>query len=473
MTDDAPKSLAAAEDPCDCAPTREEKRALWGPISRRGALAVGAVGLVGLGTWDSIRGTSPAYGYDPSDYPTWEEVEQARANRSAKGRETAKIRGYIAELEANVAAAQKAAEEAADEYYEAQQAFYEAAFRAEELQKQADEESEKADSASTAAARVATTLARSGGDQTSMEVLFADSSENADDLLAKLGQMDKLAERNESIYSGAVTARDTAQSLSDQAEEAREERDRLQQVAQEKMEAAQAAQTAAENALAAQEEHLVTLEAQLAALEDEAASTVDKYREGVEARKAHEAEQRRLAEERRRKAAEEAARRAQEQGNSGGAPASPAPAPAPGGSQSGSGWVRPSVGGVTSWYGYRNQICGPSYCSSSLHAGVDMAAGCGAAIYAAHSGTVTYAGYNGGYGNYVRLDHGGGIGTGYAHIVNGGILVGYGQHVSAGQVIAYEGNTGNSFGCHVHFEVYLNGVPTDPSPFMASRGVYL
>jgi murein DD-endopeptidase MepM/ murein hydrolase activator NlpD len=118
-------------------------------------------------------------------------------------------------------------------------------------------------------------------------------------------------------------------------------------------------------------------------------------------------------------------------------------------------------------------MCGPSYCGSTFHAGVDLAAGCGAPIYAAANGTVTYAGPNGGYGNYIRLDHGNGVGTGYAHIVGGGILVGWGQYVRAGQVIAYEGNTGNSFGCHLHFEVYLGGAPTNPIPWMADRGVYV
>ena len=86
---------------------------------------------------------------------------------------------------------------------------------------------------------------------------------------------------------------------------------------------------------------------------------------------------------------------------------------------------------------------------------------------------VVYAGYNGGYGNYIKIDHGGGVATGYAHISSGGFYVGYGQWVSAGQLIAATGNTGNSFGCHLHFEVYINGRTTNPEPFMADRGVWL
>ena len=115
--------------------------------------------------------------------------------------------------------------------------------------------------------------------------------------------------------------------------------------------------------------------------------------------------------------------------------------------------------------------CGNTYCSSGFHYGVDLAAGCGSGIYAAYAGRVVYAGWNGGYGNYIKIDHGGGIGTGYAHIRSGGIFVGVGQWVGAGQLIASEGNTGNSFGCHLHFETYWYGSPVNPIIFMGDRGI--
>lgn len=479
----APPDAARAQDApeaCDCAPTPEERRRLWGPLSRRGALVAGFVGVASVGAYTAIHGSgfAAAITYNPDDYPSWDDVERARQNESAKAAEVARIESHIAQLKTAVAEAQAEAERAADEYYAAQQEYYEAAYHADELQSRADEQAKQAAKAAAAAAKVASQLARTSGDNTPYELLFADSANDADELLSKLGQLDKLAERNESIYADAVAARDSAQHLTKQAEEARKERDRLQQVAAEKMAAAQEAQRAAEQVLADQKDHLITLEQQLAALKDDSNSTLKEYKKGEKRRKAYEEEQRRLEEERRRKEEEERRKREEEErrrreeednnndDGGGGAPAAPPPPPAPS-----NGWVRPNNGVRTSGYGWRVSQCGPSYCSSSFHAGVDLAAGCGAPIFAAHAGTVEYAGYNGGYGNYVRINHGSGIGTGYGHIVDGGIAVGYGQYVNAGDVVAYEGNTGNSFGCHLHFEVYVNGPTVNPIDFMASQGI--
>lgn len=474
---------ATAED-CNCAPTPAERARFWNPgawnpITRRSALALATTGAVALGVGLSGGGSAFAVTYNPDDYPSWDDVQAAKGNQSAKQAEIQRVTDMIAQLTRRVEETQAAAEKAANEFYEAQQAFFEADFRAQELQKQADDQAVKADTAATNAARVATQLSRAGGDSTSLEVLFAGSAATADDLLTKLGQMDKLIGGSETVYAEAVAARDSAKSLSDQAEVARAERDRLQKVAEDKMVAAQEAQAAAEQALADQQANMITLEAQLAALKDTTAKTVADYEKGVKAKQAYEAEQRRLEEQRRAAAAAAAAKAARDQaareaadraaaeaaaGGSGGGSTS-------GGAPTGSGWARPSDGWRTSGYGPRPQMCNSRYCGSKIHAGIDLAAGCGARIYAAHSGTVTYAGYNGGYGNYVRIDHGGGVGTGYGHIVNGGIIVRRGQWVNAGQVIAYEGNTGNSFGCHLHFEVYVNGGTTDPGPFMSARGI--
>jgi len=479
------------EELCDCAPSPAEKRAFWGPVTRRGAMAAGVLGVAAAGAFSAFRGSGSAFAisYDPSDYPTWDDVQRARSNESAKASEIARIENYIADLKARVAAAQAAAEKAADEYYTAQQEYYQAAHKADELQGQADDEAKKASQAAAAAAKVASKISRASGDNTPYELLFADSAGDADNLLSKLGQLDKLAERNESIYGAAVAARDSAQHLTDQAQEARKERDRLQKVAEQKMAVAREAAAAAEQALADQKSHLITLEQQLAALKDTSSKKLSEYKEGEKQRKAWEEEQRRLAEERRKREEEERRKREEEerkrreeeerqrqqqqqppQGSPAGEPAAPPEAPAAPAAPA-NGWVRPNGGVQTSGYGWRTSMCGPSYCSTSFHAGVDLAAGCGSPIFAASAGTVEFAGYNGGYGNYVRINHGGGIGTGYGHIMDGGIAVGWGQYVEAGQVVAYEGNTGNSFGCHLHFEVYVNGPTVNPIDFMAGKGI--
>ena len=98
------------------------------------------------------------------------------------------------------------------------------------------------------------------------------------------------------------------------------------------------------------------------------------------------------------------------------------------------------------------------------HPRVDIPASTGTPIRACWSGTVRIAGWQGGYGNAVVLDHGGGVGTLYGH--QSSIAVSVGQTVEAGQVIGFVGSTGNSTGPHLHFEVRLNGEPVDPAPYI-------
>ena len=131
------------------------------------------------------------------------------------------------------------------------------------------------------------------------------------------------------------------------------------------------------------------------------------------------------------------------------------------------GWAVPVKGPITSPFGARPAPCAGC---TTYHEGDDIGAACGTPIHAAHAGTVTYAGWNGGYGNFILLDNGGGIGTAYGHNINGGIVVSAGQHVSAGQVIGHVGSTGNSTGCHLHFEVRQNGVQINPAPWMSQHG---
>ena len=104
-----------------------------------------------------------------------------------------------------------------------------------------------------------------------------------------------------------------------------------------------------------------------------------------------------------------------------------------------------------------------------MHNGIDLAAPQGTPIFAVHAGTVTLARWNGGYGYAVIIDHGDGVQTLYGH--NSELLVTEGQEVSAGERIALAGNTGYSFGAHLHFEIHVNGVPQDPVPWLQEQGV--
>ena len=468
MNDEQVQADAARTNPdeCGCGPTPEEARGFWPSLqlNRRSALTLGAVGVAALGAFGIGSGVSAAFA---AGYPTWEDVERARANEAAKAAEITRIEGLIASLAQRVAAANQAAEIAGNEFYAAQQAYFEAAEYADQLQAQADEQAALADGSARKAGQVAAQLYRNGGDDASLELFFAGSAANADDLLARLGQMDKLLQHNRTIYDTAISARNAAQQLSDQAAVARDARDQLRREAEAKMIKAQEAAAAAQAAYDEQQAHLGTLEAQLAALRDSTSRTVADYEAGVAKRKAEEEARRKAEQERLRREAEAAAN----SGGGGGSSSGGGGSSSGGGSPTSSGWVRPHGGRISSWYGPRTSKCTSGYCSSSVHRGIDFANGCGAYIYAAAAGTVTAAFYNGGYGNYIRINHGG-VSTGYAHIRSGGFLVRSGQWVEAGQAIAYAGNTGNSFGCHLHFEVYPSGGGmTDPAPFLRARGV--
>ncbi|WP_340588195.1 M23 family metallopeptidase [Erythrobacter alti] len=122
------------------------------------------------------------------------------------------------------------------------------------------------------------------------------------------------------------------------------------------------------------------------------------------------------------------------------------------------GLVRPVPGAVSSRYGMRRH---PILGYRRMHSGLDFRARHGTPIYAATDGTVNYSGRNGGYGNFVRIRHAGGLSTGYAHMSR--IAVRNGQSVERGQVIGYVGSTGLSTGPHLHYEMYRNGQKIDPA----------
>ena len=377
-----------------------------------------------------LTGTIATQSYDTAwakDYPSWADVMAARNNLAAKKVEVARLQSLLAQLADEVKTTEAFARQKGDEFARAQQAFDEQDYKTRQYQTQADDAQVKADDSMKRAGQLAARLARTGGNDLTATLFF--DGDNAKNLLSQLGMASKITDQSQGLYDRAIQDQNTAQSLTDQANLARAALKDLADIAQKARDEAQAAANAAADALAEQQDKNATLKAQLATLQTNQVHTEAEYVEGVKAT----------------------------WGAGAGA-----------GEISSSGWARPVSGYVTSGFGSRVSPC--SGCSS-YHRGTDIGARCNSPIFAASTGEVIYAGWNGGSGNFVLINHGGGISTGYAHIVNGGTLVRVGQIVGVGQNIARVGSTGASTGCHLHFEVRQNGSTINSVPFMAARGI--
>jgi murein DD-endopeptidase MepM/ murein hydrolase activator NlpD len=125
-------------------------------------------------------------------------------------------------------------------------------------------------------------------------------------------------------------------------------------------------------------------------------------------------------------------------------------------------WTRPNRGPLSSPFGTR---------WGRPHEGIDLAGGYGSPILAAADGVVLYAGPEIGYGRVVKIRHADGTQTWYGHMSK--CLVNTGDRVKVGQEIALVGSAGDATGPHLHFEVRVGGVPVDPVPFLAQRGVHI
>lgn len=138
-----------------------------------------------------------------------------------------------------------------------------------------------------------------------------------------------------------------------------------------------------------------------------------------------------------------------------------------------------SFGGVFLWPAPQNCFrlsSGYGYRSGRLHAGIDIISSDGGScrgrpIVAAAAGYVVVAQYHYSWGNYVKIDHGNGIMTLYAHALDNSFKVSVGDYVVAGQQLSSIGTTGNSTGYHLHFEVWINGTRVDPLPYVYSESV--
>lgn len=364
-------------------------------------------------------------------YPSWDDVQAARQSKIATQAEVARVQGLLAGLQSAVDATQAVAAEKGEVYQAAQLRYDEAAVKAAELQTQADKAQSKATKSKQQFGQLAARLARSGGDDLSTRLFFSGGGSKA--LLAQLGLANMVKNQSAGLYEKAIQEQNTAQSLTDQADVAKVALKALAEVAKDALAQAVAAATTAAAALTEQTNNSARLQAQLATLTTNEQHLESEYVVGVKA----------------------------QWGDLAGLGA---------GKISSTGWVRPSGGQISSPFGFRINPFTHDY---AFHAGTDLGASCNSPIFAAHAGTIAYAGPNGGYGNFVLIDHGNGITTGYGHIVNGGIRVLIGQSVGPGQPIALVGSTGNSTGCHLHFEVRRGGNATDPVPFMRSNGIEL
>ena len=366
-----------------------------------------------------------------ANYPSWSDVLEARNDVALKEAAIAELKGIIKGLEKKVAAAIAETERAGMIYQVAQLAFDEAAYKADQLQAQADEAKSDAEASRIRAGQFVSELARVGSVNISTSLLSNESG--AADLLSRLGFASIIASQADGIYQAAIRDQNSAQSLTDQAKVAKKERDVLRAEAEVAFEIAQTAAIAAQTVFQEQQDHRATLLAQLATLVEDRLATEEEYQKGLE-----------------------------ENGTAG--------SNLPPGAISSKGWARPAAGYISSGFGWRVH---PIYHSVMFHSGTDLAAGCGVPIYAARGGQIIYAAPLGTYGNFILINHGGGISTGYAHIANGKTFVKIGEQVSTGTHIADVGTTGGSTGCHLHFEVRENGKATDAVPYMRRMEITL
>lgn len=429
-----------------------------------GAAAIGAVLISGLG----LGPVSPATAII-SDLPTWQDVENAKQSEAAASAKVAEIKDLLVRVQQEVERTRADSEKAAVKYDEAAKLLLDAQARLETLDAQAKASEAEAAQASEQAAGLVSQIYRSGGVDRNLSLFLESDGSTADALLDRLAQTEKATERNTTIWQNAERAMNSATTLSEQADAARAERDKLAQEAEENSQRAAEIADAARTEQLEQEKQQKQLQQQLEALEDKTTTTTKGYQERLVL---EEKERQRLEAERLERERIEREQAANSGNNGGGNPGGGNPGGGntgggnPGGGNGGgtaTGWVRPLSGGYwvsTEWWGYYG------------HTGMDLAIGQGTPVYAAAAGTVSFSGWAGqnSYGNMARIDHGGGVSTLYGHLQYTP-SVGYGQGVGAGQVIGYVGSTGNSTGPHLHFETLVGGVPQDPRPFMANRGV--
>lgn len=369
-----------------------------------------------------------------------ERAQQALAAYAKADSDLPAARDALANARGRVAAAEAAARQADREAAAAATARTEATKGYEEAAAKVDQ----------ARAHVGEFAAQAYRGSRLLEINSILGSGSPSDFATRVGYLDQVAAGERRALEALTVAQKDADVGAKAAETARQRADAARQAAQHALADTRAAAATAEKAANDVQKLVDERQKALDVANQERGAVLARYQD-------LKAESDRIAAELRA-----AASRA---GSSGGGGGSSRPAQPPSGG--GAFFQMPTAGWKSSDFGMRYD---PYYHVSQLHAGVDIAAPSGQAIYAAGDGRVVTAGWSGGYGNYTCISHGqyqgSDLATCYGH--QSAILVSVGQSVRRGQLIGRVGSTGASTGSHLHFEVRRGGDPVNPLPWLPS-----
>ncbi|HEX7835386.1 MAG TPA: NlpC/P60 family protein [Pseudolysinimonas sp.] len=215
-----------------------------------------------------------------TDYPTWQDVQDAKRNQAATAAEIDRIEGILVALENQAAELGKIALIKDEEYAQARDALAAATQKVERLSIRAEEAQKRSDESAVRAARLIAQLARTGGGDLTLGLLIGSASDT-DQLLSRLGTMNRVAQTSTDILAQAQFDQNLAESLGDDAKVAEAARRRLASEAQDAYEVAKAASDKAEAQVADQKSHADRMYAQLASLKNTTAQVERDYQEGL------------------------------------------------------------------------------------------------------------------------------------------------------------------------------------------------
>ncbi|HWM35146.1 MAG TPA: NlpC/P60 family protein [Pseudolysinimonas sp.] len=248
--------------------------------TRRRPWGAAAAAIVPAALIFALIAPSAATAAPMPDYPTWQDVQNAKRNQAATAAEIDKLEGLLVALENKAQQLGKVAQERAERYAMARDALTAAEQKVQRLTLQADEAQERADASASRAARLIAQLARTGGGDLTLGLLMG-SAAQTDQLLSRLSTMNRVTESSSDILARAQFDQNLAASLTDEAEVAEQARKDLAAQAKTAYESAQKASDEAAAEVAAQQEHADRMYAQLATLKNTTAQVVRDYQEGL------------------------------------------------------------------------------------------------------------------------------------------------------------------------------------------------